>query len=359
MKVLRVIRYEGQKLFKDRLRLIGIFLITLLVLGFFFFLCFTILGAETHQFAPQTESWSETLEASYQARADDLYAHYLVAKAGKSYCSGNVCVQENADELWRNYQEFCFAIAHKTPISQFNPGHSFEWRWTIMPPDSCYKDSPFLAGDRLELFQDLSFLVIPLYLIHPVYSAFSEEKVLGTAKNLKTMGVKNKDLLLGKMAFCGLYLLGTILFFFLIGFFFFAKGDLTYYDGYAYQSIPVYLHYFERWVEFAFLAFGFLGFFFFVASFPLKGIPYVVLSLIPCAAWLFAFQPILTISGNFPWMREVPFAAIFLSDSLRDGGFLNAFLLPFLIGLVFLGGGYLLQSYAPWGFHPWKKGKKA
>jgi hypothetical protein len=327
----KALRFEWEKLFHDRSRLVFLLLSLALAIGVIILISFMWLGfANNGGFSAAPKTWNVELAAEYTSQRDYFYDQYLIA-IGKTE-SGSV--HQDPAYLWKEYRFYCLLLDHKIPSVYSGYSAAF----SIFSLYCGYRDYPFLASSRLFFYQDIVFMAIPLFLAANVYFVLMLDKSAGFEKNYRSLGIKPSSLLSGKILFSVLFLLALIVVFSLFGLVFSSEDVMGVYDGGDWHLIPVVGAYFERWAEIFLLMLPFLALDVFITSFSKHEATYFSFTL-PVACVLFpSFADIaygLSTIVSQPEVASFPFWNMITSDGFLDGNTLSRVGYPLLIALGF------------------------
>lgn len=314
-----VFSFEWNKFRKDlpRIILFGAIFISIILVTFYF--VFVRMGTDIQGSGEVLSlEWNANLEAEYKNTMDYYHMNYLVGIGKENPPEGPYVLLPTELSL-KEYLYFKMLLETKTAttIQGFSESGNY-----LFPTHAINQaDYPLLNAYRMFMFQDIAYVFIPILLWIEIYFVFRYDGFLKTDKIIISLGIKRKNILLGKILHCLAVCSSIIIVFTLFGLIFYQNIPFAFYDGEAWHLTSSVAVYFERWLEMGLSLFAIMSLMMTLAIIIPSGVAYLVLG----GALSLAYTPVLyfimwalqTDSG-FPELYDIPFINLIASDGFTD-----------------------------------------
>ena len=314
-----VFSFEWNKFRKDlpRIILFGVIFASIILVTFYF--VFMRMGTNTYCSGESYSlEWTAEIEVQYKERMDYYYLNYLIAMGKENPPEGGFIILPPELSL-KEYLYYKTLLETKVPytISGFSEPGNY-----LFPTHSVgFSDYPFLPSFRMFMYQDIAYVLMPVLFWVEIFFVFRYDGFLKTDKVIASMGIKRKDLLLGKVLHCLVVCFSSMLVFCLFGLIFYQNVPFAFYNGEAWHITNTIAVYFERWLEMGLSLFAMISLMMVLAIIIPSGVAYLILG----GALSLSFTPAihfiqwsLQTDSGFPELYDIPFINLIASDGFAD-----------------------------------------
>src|SRR5574344_318227 len=323
INIFKSIRFEFDKLVKDKFRLMIISLLIALIIALLLFITFNwVRSGGNHVFV----EWTSDLETSYIQLKEQAYHNYLdaVAKIGE--------LSIDSKNAWKIYQYFSIILENKN----VNFYESFSTNSMLFSIYVYYQDGYSNVARQL-YFQDMCFMVLPLLFAFNIFNTLVKDESTGFDKNYRTYGINKAYLYIGKIIFSFVCFILLVFLFMIVGLVFSSDTKMLIYDGSLYHIDSVSDVYFQRSLLFTVILLAMFVLFIGVGLILKNGKIYYPVSIICSLAFFPLFHYVRGFIESsidpFPGLIDIPFINVAASDGFLDGNNMKI-ITPSLIAIV-------------------------
>lgn len=251
MKISNVLKFEFRKMSKDLPRLLFsvVLLVALLLISF---ICINFFVTKTTINVNNNFVWSLEKEQEF-INARDYYQLLYDVMIGKEHLNpGGIIPDYDLNELLSKIRYYNFLLEHKR--LDFVDGYSFSS--ILFNPYQSYSTFNMLDSTKLSLYQQIGFMLIPVFAFWIVYTTFRYDENYNFEKNYFILNINKKSIFAGKLLFSEIIVMSAIVIHFLLGFVFTNNFNILVETFNGFALVPSSLMYIENELLIAFAIFS-------------------------------------------------------------------------------------------------------